>query len=123
MQTTQTIRCPNCGSQAERRYFTSEEAIYHTCPSNQIVQTECSARDYLMVMCARNASIVEVHAPGISVSHYARGLKRLSPILVNDNWMVPYSITERIDSLRLTKSLPAAVRKFWHNDDSVMKQS
>lgn len=108
MQTTQTIRCPNCGSQAERRYFTGEEAIYRTCPNSQIAQTECPVCDYLMVMCSRNASIVEVHAPGISISSHARKLKRLSPILVNDNWTIPHRITEREHSLKLTRSLPPA---------------
>jgi DNA-directed RNA polymerase subunit RPC12/RpoP len=108
MHTTQTVRCPNCGSQAERRYFTSEEVIYRTCPSNQIIQTECQVCDYLMVMCSRNASIVEVYAPGISVSNHAKGLKRSSPILVNDNCTVPHSITEREHSLRLTSPLGKA---------------
>jgi hypothetical protein len=83
--TVQLVRCPNCGSQAERHYFTSEEANYHTCPRGQIIQTECSACDYLMVMCSRNAHIVEVHAPGISASQHARGLRRFSPILTDGN--------------------------------------
>lgn len=96
MPTAQIVRCPNCGSQAERRYFTSEAAIYRTCPSNQIIQTECSVCDYLMVMCSHNASIVEVHAPGISVSHHARGLKRFNAASVGDNGTAPYSITEPV---------------------------
>ncbi|MFM2314446.1 MAG: hypothetical protein RLZZ04_3722 [Cyanobacteriota bacterium] len=67
MNMNQIIRCPNCGSQAERRYFTSNEAIYNSCPNHQVLQTECPVCDYLMVMCSRNASVIEAHAPSTSV--------------------------------------------------------
>ena len=63
MNMNQIIRCPNCGSQAERRYFTSKEAIYNSCPNHQVLQTECPVCDYLMVMCSCNARIIEAHAP------------------------------------------------------------
>jgi hypothetical protein len=66
MNMNQTIKCPNCGSQAERRYFTSNEAIYNSCPNHHVVQTECPVCDYLMVMCSRNAQVIEAHAPGAS---------------------------------------------------------
>jgi ribosomal protein L37E len=64
----QTIRCPNCGSKAERRYFISEEPTYSFCPSHHVIQTECAACDYLMVMCLRNAKVVEAYAPSTSNS-------------------------------------------------------
>jgi hypothetical protein len=60
----QTVRCPNCGSKAERRYFVSQESAYSFCPSHHVVQTECPACDYLMIMCSRNGSVVEAYAPG-----------------------------------------------------------
>jgi protein-tyrosine-phosphatase len=66
MNINQIIRCPNCGNQAERRYFTSNEAIYNSCPNHQVLQTECPVCDYLMVMCSRNARVIEAHAPGAS---------------------------------------------------------
>ena len=64
----QTVRCPNCGSEAERHYFVSEEAAHCFCPSHHVIQTECPACDYLMVMCSRNGSVVEAYAPGTRTS-------------------------------------------------------
>jgi DNA-directed RNA polymerase subunit RPC12/RpoP len=60
----QTVRCPNCGSEAERHYFVSEDVAYAPCPSHHVIQTECPACDYLMVMCSRNGNVVEAYAPG-----------------------------------------------------------
>ncbi|MEC4986216.1 MAG: replication restart DNA helicase PriA [Oscillatoria sp. PMC 1068.18] len=56
MRLTQIVRCPNCGSQCQRHYFTN----------NQLVQTECSECDYLMVNCSRTGKVVEAYAPGIN---------------------------------------------------------
>ena len=60
----QIVRCPNCGSEALRRHFSSEEAAYRPCPSHQVIQTECDSCDYLMVMCSRNGAVVEAQFPG-----------------------------------------------------------
>jgi hypothetical protein len=68
MNANQTVRCPNCGSQAERRYFTSEEAAYSNCPGNLVLQTECPVCDYLMVMCSRNGSVVEAYSSGTQIA-------------------------------------------------------
>ena len=65
MQRTQVVRCPNCGSWAERHYFTSAQAIYQKCPCQQITQTECSACDYLMAICSITGQVIEAHSPGI----------------------------------------------------------
>lgn len=55
MQIIQNIRCPNCGSEAER-YFIS---------SSNITRTQCSSCDYLMVMCYQTGRVIEAYAPGI----------------------------------------------------------
>jgi DNA-directed RNA polymerase subunit RPC12/RpoP len=60
MQTTQTIqsqaiRCPNCGSPAERNYLLT----------SNLIQTQCPACDYLMVTCSKTAKVIEAYAPGI----------------------------------------------------------
>ena len=72
MDITQLVRCSNCGHYAQRRYFTSEETMEVVCPNNQVIQTECSACDYLMVMCSRNGQVVEAYAPGISETIHPR---------------------------------------------------
>ena len=64
----QTVRCPNCGSEAMRRYFTSEEAIYRACLGHHVIQTECNACDYLMVLCSRNGAVVEAQFPGTAMA-------------------------------------------------------
>lgn len=73
MHVTQTVRCPNCGSQAKRHHFTSEEATYRVCPGKLVLQTECPVCDYLMVMCSRNGSVVEAHSPGMQTASILLG--------------------------------------------------
>lgn len=55
MQIVQQVRCPNCGSEAERHHILSR----------QLTRTQCSACDYLMVLCARTGKVIEAYAPGI----------------------------------------------------------
>lgn len=56
MAIIQTVRCPNCGSLAER--------TYHTVLAQ--VQTECHSCDYLLVVSTLNGQVIEAHAPGTS---------------------------------------------------------
>lgn len=56
MKITQQVRCPNCGSEAERHHLLS----------SQLTRTQCPACDYLMVMCSRSGRVVEAYAPGIN---------------------------------------------------------
>ncbi|XGV99893.1 MAG: zinc ribbon domain-containing protein [Leptolyngbya sp. BL-A-14] len=58
MPTVLAIHCPNCGSPAERHYLTSDH----------LTRTQCSACDYLMVMCSQTGRVIEAYAPGV----YAR---------------------------------------------------
>lgn len=58
MQIVQKVRCPNCGSEAERHYITTR----------QLTRTQCPICDYLMISCTRTGKVVEAYAPGI----YAR---------------------------------------------------
>jgi len=67
MQIRQRVRCPNCGCEAKRCYFTNEQPGHQHCPDRQTIQTECPACDYLMVMCASTGRVIEAYAPGISV--------------------------------------------------------
>ncbi len=55
MQIKQNIRCPNCGSEAERYYLLS----------SQLTRTQCLSCDYLMVMCSDTGRVIEAYAPGI----------------------------------------------------------
>jgi DNA-directed RNA polymerase subunit RPC12/RpoP len=59
MQTKQAIRCPNCGSHAERHYHTL----------SQLTQTQCPACDYLLITCSRTGKVVETSATGIYARH------------------------------------------------------
>ena len=51
----QIVRCPNCGSHAERRYILS----------SNLTRTECDKCDYLMVADTTSGRVVEAYAPGI----------------------------------------------------------
>lgn len=58
MQIKQEVRCPNCGSHAERHYFLK----------SNLTRTQCPVCDYLMINCSRTGKVIEAYAPGI----YAR---------------------------------------------------
>lgn len=58
MQVVQVIRCPNCGSQAERHHLSVSD----------LMRTQCHSCDYLMINCSRTGKVIEAYAPGI----YAR---------------------------------------------------
>lgn len=66
MDKTYLVRCPNCGDFATRSHFTSEESRYTSCYDNQILQTECSHCDYLMVTCSSNGNVIEAHSSSTS---------------------------------------------------------
>jgi hypothetical protein len=59
MQTVQRVRCPNCGSLAER-WFSGDRSLN----SDLIVRTECSVCDYLLVMNMPTGRVIEAYAPG-----------------------------------------------------------
>lgn len=51
----QNIRCPNCGSEAERYYLLN----------SQLTRTQCLSCDYLLVTCSRTGKVIEAYAPGV----------------------------------------------------------
>ncbi|MGA7933481.1 MAG: replication restart DNA helicase PriA [Kovacikia sp.] len=53
------VCCPNCGRCAERHYLVSE----------QLIRTQCSTCDYLMITCSETGKVIEAYAPGIYASH------------------------------------------------------
>jgi hypothetical protein len=89
MQTTQIVRCPNCGSEAERHYFTSPDPTYTKCQEHQVTQTECPVCDYLMVMCSLTGNVIEAYAPGKSVQSISRTFERFRNIQVMEKSEMP----------------------------------
>ena len=67
IETTIHCHCPNCGGDATRIYFTSPEAVYNRCNNSPVIKTECTACDYLMVMCALNGIVIEAYAPTLAI--------------------------------------------------------
>jgi len=59
MSFIQTVRCPNCGSFAER--------LYSNLPSQ--VRTQCSTCDYSMTMSQDGNHIFEAYYPGVTSEH------------------------------------------------------
>lgn len=64
MDTLMEIRCPNCGSVAQR-LLSDRLPTGYKCPAQQIAQTECPVCDYFMAMCWQNGAVLEAYAPGI----------------------------------------------------------
>lgn len=56
MQSSQVIRCPNCGQPGERYYLLNKS----------LIQTQCGICDYLMITCSETGNVVEAYAPGIA---------------------------------------------------------
>ena len=75
MKTTQIVRCPNCGSFAQRHHINSEQIVYRQCSTNTIIQTECPVCDYLMITCEPKGSVLEPCALGISIASGNGSLK------------------------------------------------
>ena len=59
IQTAQIVRCPNCGSEAERHHLTD----------NDLTRTQCQACDYLMITCSLTGKVIEAYAPGLYGRH------------------------------------------------------
>jgi ribosomal protein S27AE len=56
MSVIQQVRCPNCGSFAERHHLLE----------GGLTRTQCGDCDYLLVMCSQTNRVIESYAPGIS---------------------------------------------------------
>jgi rubredoxin len=70
MATIQTVRCPNCGSLAERHY--------HAVLAQ--VQTQCDACDYLMVVSTLSGNVIEAHSPGTSFESIHKHMKDIKAL-------------------------------------------
>lgn len=60
MSAVQIVRCPNCGSFAERQVLSDRRVAN----AEQVVQTACPVCDYLMVMGLSTGRVIEAHSPG-----------------------------------------------------------
>jgi ribosomal protein S27E len=52
--TLEVVRCPNCGSLAERYYSATQQRL------------QCDHCDYLLTTCAKTGRVIEAYAPGLS---------------------------------------------------------
>lgn len=89
MNQTYSVRCPNCGDLATRSYFSSHEAKYKSCGENQVLQTECSGCDYLMVTCSQNGNVIEAYSSSTSMKTNHGRSSEINPLVVS--FVVPLS--------------------------------
>jgi hypothetical protein len=68
MAILEAVRCPNCGSWAERHHLSFLAQV----------KTECDRCDYLMVTCTRSGRVVEAYAPGLPFENVK--VKKLAPL-------------------------------------------
>jgi len=61
----QTVRCPDCGSDARRHYLSKDH----------LLRIQCQSCDYLMVTCTQTGRVVETY----SVGFYAHNRTDLNP--------------------------------------------
>lgn len=91
MQIIQKIRCPNCGSEAERYYISSDH----------LTRTQCQSCDYLMVMCSVTGKVIEAYAPGI----YPTAMISLSEVVHK-----PHPLPNRVSNGHSPQSVAAVKR-------------
>ena len=60
----QTVRCPTCGSLAERRLLSSCQTSIGEC----CVRTACEACDYLLISGSLTGRVLEAYAPGQKIA-------------------------------------------------------
>lgn len=64
VEVVQTVRCPTCGSLAERRLLsTCQTSIGEYC-----VRTACEACDYLLISGSLTGRVLEAYAPGQKIA-------------------------------------------------------
>ncbi|MBD2177616.1 replication restart DNA helicase PriA [Pseudanabaena sp. FACHB-1998] len=71
----ESIRCPNCGSIAERHHLSYLAQI----------KTQCEICDYLLVMCTRSGHVLESYAPGLPTPKAKPMSVRISPLSSSHN--------------------------------------
>ncbi|MGD1901968.1 MAG: replication restart DNA helicase PriA [Geitlerinemataceae cyanobacterium] len=49
--------CPNCGRSAQRIFVRD----------SNVVRTQCSSCDYLLVLCSETGRVIETYSPGMYV--------------------------------------------------------
>jgi uncharacterized paraquat-inducible protein A len=54
--TLEIVRCPNCGSLAERYYSPTQQKL------------QCEHCDYLLTTCAQTGRVIEAYAPGLNAA-------------------------------------------------------
>ncbi len=67
MALIEMVRCPNCGSHAER----------HHLPLAGQVKTQCDVCDYLLILDTKSGQVLEFHAPGTDADYLYMRKKRL----------------------------------------------
>jgi ribosomal protein S27AE len=68
MAIIESVRCPNCGSFAERHHLAFLAQV----------KTQCDRCDYLMVTCTRSGRVIEAYAPGLPFENSKA--KKLTPL-------------------------------------------
>lgn len=61
--TLEIVRCPNCGSLAERYYSFTQQKL------------QCDHCDYLVITCAQTGRVIEAYAPGLNMARLALSLQ------------------------------------------------
>ncbi len=60
MNRIEAVRCPNCGRYGERYYLSDRN----------LVRTQCSECDYLLVTCSLTGKVIEAYAPGLDTGAF-----------------------------------------------------
>lgn len=67
METTQMVRCPNCGKFRKRESFKKILSDYVNYSKKIVIKTECKSCNSLMIMGSYDGKMLEAYAPGISL--------------------------------------------------------
>lgn len=103
MAIIEAVRCPNCGSWAERHHLSFLAQV----------KTECDRCDYLMVTCTRSGRVVEAYAPGLPFENVK--VKKLAPLAPLPLKQLTEACSEKVQDL-VTKA------SFFSSSKEVSKQ-
>jgi endogenous inhibitor of DNA gyrase (YacG/DUF329 family) len=114
MDKRMVVRCPNCGSLAERILSDCLPTGSH-CPEKQVTQTECPACDYFMSTCWQNGRVLEAYAPGIQGKSSPCSVRHSSYLIVDQRTSPETAIT------RVRASSAMALVPNYYSQDKLRK--
>ncbi|VEP11543.1 hypothetical protein H1P_1090009 [Hyella patelloides LEGE 07179] len=64
------------------RHFVGQEAIYSSCPNQQVMTTECPVCNYLMAICSLDGRVIETSSSQFTVTAKEQSKSIIKPQII-----------------------------------------